>query len=109
LHLVGMSIERQLHHENTHRIDLLQDEVDDKEDQAQGVAEAFNLRIGRWYRAMRRRFQSTSSANHRLELGSPTTRQPAQAVRQLEPPGTRQLAQPVALAELANEPVGVPR
>jgi hypothetical protein len=54
LHFFGMMHERQLHHNNGARIDRLRDECFDKEDDLLGTAAAFDIRVGRWYRRIRR-------------------------------------------------------
>jgi hypothetical protein len=54
LHLTGMSSERILHQNNHNRINRLGNECDDKEEDLLGVADAFNIRVSRWYNRIRR-------------------------------------------------------
>lgn len=49
-HAFGMSAERHLHEHHEGQIDRLKDELYEKEEYMYGVAEAYNIRVRRWYR-----------------------------------------------------------
>jgi hypothetical protein len=54
VHIIESTIERRLHHNHEQRVQSLRDELMDKEDDMIGTAEAFNIRVRRWYRRVRR-------------------------------------------------------
>jgi len=63
LHLTGMSFERRLHHGNTARLDRLIDECEEKANDLLDTAEAFNIKVRGWYRAMRKHLRSNTLAS----------------------------------------------
>lgn len=53
-HVITSSIEKRLHINHERRVQSLRDELMDKEDDLLGTAEAFSVRVRRWYRRARR-------------------------------------------------------
>jgi hypothetical protein len=54
VHLIESTVENRLHINHERRVQSLRDELMDKEDDMLGVAQAYNMRVQRWYRRARR-------------------------------------------------------